>query len=217
PIFSLQIPPNSDAFCIHNVILCFRSGGLLVGVSRLRPTLESLERRMLLAADVLSYHNDLASSGVNANETLLTRSNVNSSSFGKLASLSVTGQVYAQPLVKRNVNITTGSFAGVHDVVFVATEHDQLYAFDAGTLNSADSQSTLGQLLWQRNFLDISNPNNHLPSATTLTAVPQGDVITSDITVEIGITSTPVIDSATSTIYVITKTKETVSGTAHWV
>src|SRR6185436_6222646 len=120
-----------------------------------------------------SYHNDLASSGVNANETLLTRSNVNSSSFGKLASLSVTGQVYAQPLVKRNVNITTGPFAGLRDVVFVATEHNQLYALDAGTLNGADSPSTLGQLLWQRNFLDITNANNHLPGATLLNTVPQ--------------------------------------------
>src|SRR5882672_5450902 len=143
---------------------------------------------MLLAADILSYHNDLASTGVNANETVLTRANVNSSTFGKLASLQVAGQIYAQPLIKRNVTITTGPFAGVHDVIFVATEHDQLYAFDAGTLNGADSPSSLGQLLWQHNFLDLLNTNNHLPSATSLTTVPQTDIISTDITVEIGIT-----------------------------
>ena len=58
---------------------------------------------MLLAADILSYHNELASTGVNSNETVLTRANVNSNAFGKLASLPVAGQIYAQPLIKRNV------------------------------------------------------------------------------------------------------------------
>jgi len=194
----------------------------MVSLFRKRPAhrpsvLEALERRTLLSADVLSYHNDIASTGVNANETILTRSNINQNTFGKLFSYQVAGQVYAQPLIKQNVTITTGPNAGVRDVVFVATEHDQLYTFDAGTLNGANSPGTLGQLLWQHNFLDITNPNNHLPSATTLTTVPQADVISTDITVEIGITSTPVIDAATNTIYVLAKTRETVAGVAHWV
>src|SRR5947207_14266647 len=160
--------------------------------------IQSLERRMLLAADLLTYHNDLASTGQNLNETVLTRANVNSSMFGKLFHFQVQGQVYAQPLVKRNVAITTGPNAGTHDVVFVATEHDQLYAIDAGTLNGADSLATAGQLLWQRNFLDLGNANNHLPGATALTTVPQADVISGDITTEIGITGTPVIDATTN-------------------
>ena len=118
----------------------------------------------MLAADVLNWHNDLASTGQNLAETVLTRANVNASSFGKLFSLPVTGQVYAQPLVKRNVTITAGPNAGVHDVVFVATEHDQLYAFDAA--------AAAPLLLWQRNFLDITVASNHLPNATSLTSVP---------------------------------------------
>ena len=112
----------------------------------------------MLAADVLSYHNDVISTGQNQAETALTRANVNSTTFAKLFTYQVEGQVYAQPLVKRNVNITSGPHAGVHDVVFVATEHDQLYAFDAGTLNGADSPTTLGQLLWHHDFLDLANP-----------------------------------------------------------
>src|SRR6266568_1888091 len=127
-----------------------------------RAIAESLEPRTLLSADVLGYHNDLASTGQNLSETILTRANVNSSTFGKLFSYPVNGQIYAQPLIKRNANITTGPNAGAHDVVFVATEHDQLYAIDAGTLNGANSPATAGQLLWQRNFLDLTDPNNHL-------------------------------------------------------
>src|SRR5581483_7816638 len=113
------------------------------------------------AADVLTWHNDLASTGQNLAETALTRANVNTATFGKLFTLPVQGQVYAQPLVKRGVTITNGPNAGVHDVVFVATQHDQIYAFDA----AADSPV----LLWQRNFLDITVASNHLNGATALT------------------------------------------------
>ena len=178
-------------------------------IVRTRLRCESLEARTV-PANVLTYHNDLASTGVNSNETTLTRANVNSTQFGKIWQAQVTGQVYAEPLVMQNVNITTGSNQGNHDVVFVATEHDQLYAYDA-------ANGTQGVLLWQRNFLDLTNANNHLPNATALTSVPQADVNTSDITVEIGITGTPVIDANAGALYLITKTKETVSGVAHWV
>lgn len=177
-------------------------------IRRTQLALLELESR-LTPADVLTYHNNVASTGVNPAETVLTRANVNPTTFGKLFQVQVRGQVYAQPLVMQNVNITVGANAGVHDVVFVATEHDQLYAFDAA--------APAGVLLWQRDFLDITNANNHLPNATALTTVPQADVNTSDITVEIGITGTPVIDPVTGTLYVIAKTKETVGVTAHWV
>src|SRR2546423_5997777 len=117
---------------------------------------ETLERRVMLAADVLTHHNDLASTGQNLAETVLTRSNVNANAFGKLFTVPVDGQVYAQPLVERNVTITAGSDAGVHDVVFVATEHDGLYAIDAGTLGGADAPGAARHVLWRRSFLDVT-------------------------------------------------------------
>src|SRR5207244_10419186 len=93
--------------------------------------------------------------------------------------------------------------------VFVATQHDQLYAFDAA--------AAAPTLLWQRNFLDIANANNRLPNATALTSVPQAETSSTDISVEIGITGTPVIDASTNTIYLIVKTKEIVGGATHYV
>lgn len=170
---------------------------------RSRLDLVSLESR-LAPANVTTYHNDVQSTGVNNQESMLTRTNVNASTFGKLFQVQVDGQVYAQPLVMQGVNITTGANQGVHDVVFVATQHDTLYAIDA-TNNS-------GIILWQRSFLTTG-----LPGATSITTVPGGDTGSGDITVEIGITGTPVIDTATGTLYVIAKSKETVGGVAHYV
>ena len=96
--------------------------------SRLSTGAELLETRLLLSASVLTYHNDNASDGQNTQETLLTPSNVNSTSFGKVFTTSVDGQAYAQPLFVQGLNIA----GGVHNVLFVATEHDSVYALDAG-------------------------------------------------------------------------------------
>src|SRR5258708_7506366 len=82
--------------------------------------LEVLERRELLSTNVLTYHNDQASTGQNLNETALTPANLNTGTFGRLADVSLDGQVYAQPLYVEKVNITTGPNAGVHNVAFVA-------------------------------------------------------------------------------------------------
>jgi hypothetical protein len=110
------------------------------------PAFEELEVRLSPSVNVLNYHNDNASTGLNSNETQLTPANVQVGSFGKQFTVSLDGQVYAQPLVDTGVtinngrNTTTGS-AGVHDVVFVATENDSLYAIDSEVADN-------GAILW---------------------------------------------------------------------
>lgn len=152
------------------------------------------------------YHNDLASTGVNDDETVLTRANVNSTTFGKVFSVTLDGDVYAQPIVKDNVNITVGPKAGVHDVVFMATQHGSIYAIDG----SAHSSSGVGVVLWKRSLLDTG-----LPGATAVGPVLRADVGSGYA--ETAITGTPTIDPATNTLFVICRTREIVGGVVHYV
>jgi hypothetical protein len=140
------------------------------------------------ATNVLQYHNDLASTAENLNETTLTTSNVNYASFGKQLSTAADGQVYAQPLFESGVSIG----GATHNVAFVATEHDSVYAVDADS----------GSILWQKNYLQTGE--------RTLTT---SDVGTTDITPQIGITGTPVIDATSGTLYFVTKATTAPSGT----
>src|SRR5208337_4969033 len=137
--------------------------------------------------------------GVNSNETILNPANVNATDFGKLFATIVDGQVYAQPLYMESVNITTGANQGTHNVVFIATQHDSLFAIDANT----------GIILWQDALVTPEHGG-------TVTSVPSSAVNSSDISPEIGITATPVIDPSTGTIFVENKTQEVASNGTHF-
>ena len=147
--------------------------------------------------DVLTQHNDNGRTGQNLNETTLTTGNVRSATFGRLFSAPVDGQIYAQPLYKSNVTI----LGATHNVVYVATEGDSVYAFDAD--NPA-------MLLWHASLIDTA----HGATAGETTGDVLGDLdsLCTDLVPQVGITSTPVIDPATGTMYVEAKSKQT-SGT----
>ncbi len=152
--------------------------------------------RLSAQVNITTWQVDLQHTGNNANETILSPGIVSSpGNFGLLFSQTMDGQTYGQPLFMSGVTI-----AGVpHNVVYAATEHCSLYAFDGDNNTGGDANP-----LWHVSLL----PAGTLP-------VPQSVVGSGDIPVELGITTTPVIDPATNTIYVVSKVQRTADTTYH--
>jgi hypothetical protein len=131
-------------------------------------------------AAVLTYHNNDARDGAYIDELILTPTNVNKTKFGKLLSYAVDGQIYAQPLYLPQVNIPG---IGTRDVVYVVTQNNTVYAFDA------DASAAQPTTFWHVNL----GPH-----------VPKGQI--DGVNPFVGILSTPVIDASTNTIYLVAET-----------
>ena len=137
------------------------------------------------ATDVLTYHNDNGRTGQNLNEQILTPANVKTNHFGKLWVLNTDGLVDAQPLYAAGISLP---LKGMHNVLYVATENDSVYAFDADSTN----------LFWHVSMLGTNE-------------VPSDDRNCTQVTPEIGITSTPVIDrqlGSNGTIFIVAMSKD---------
>lgn len=137
------------------------------------------------SAQITTSQYDNARSGANINEKILTPKNVNRNLFGKIGAFKVDGAVYAQPLYVPNLELPG---KGKHNVLYIATEHDSVYAFDANHPGQ--------EPLWHVSFLDPNRPTRPLRAT---------DVQCPFIAPEIGITSTPVIDMRTGTLYVLSR------------
>ena len=145
-------------------------------------------------AGVLTYHNNLLRDGTNSKEYALTTSLVTTATFGKLFSCPADGAIYVQPLWVPRVTIN----GSPHNVIVVATQHDSVYAFDA--------DSSPCTTLWHANLLDSAHGGT--TGETTVPSGATGGLVGSgfgDITPEVGVTGTPVIDASTNTIYLVSK------------
>ncbi|HYL83436.1 MAG TPA: pyrrolo-quinoline quinone [Candidatus Angelobacter sp.] len=143
---------------------------------------------------VLTYHNNLSRDGTNTHEFALTTLNVNTFTFGKLFSCQADGAIYAQPLWVPNLTVAGAS----HNVIIVATQHESLYAFDADAAPCVT--------LWHVSLVDAAHGGTS--GETSVPSAGAGALVGSgygDISPEVGITGTPVIDPATKTLYVVSK------------
>ncbi|HVS92533.1 MAG TPA: PQQ-binding-like beta-propeller repeat protein [Mucilaginibacter sp.] len=138
---------------------------------------------------VLTQHNDNTRAGLNDKENVLNTSNVNSKQFGKLFVLTVDDQVYAQPLVVGNLSIGSGT----HNVVFIATVNNTVYAYDGDS----------GKLYWKQSYTQsgMRAPTSHDMASSWCNPY-------TDFTYDIGIVGTPVIDSAAQTMYFVARSTD---------
>ncbi len=138
------------------------------------------------SADVTTYHYDNLRTGQNTHETILTHAKVNSSTFGRLGAIPVDGHVDAQPLYLSNVAIPG---QGTKNVLYVVTEHDSVYAFDADSVSGSSATT-----LWHSSMLAAGETSSD-------------DRNCGQVSPEIGITSTPVIDRTRNAIYLVAVSK----------
>jgi len=157
------------------------------GVAWATPSVSFTTLSNLSLRSLLTFHYDNTRAGANTNETILTPANVNVNNFGKLFTYNVDGFVFAQALVATNVSVPG---EGVHNILYVVTENDTVYAFDA--------DNYVPTPYWTNSFIN---------AAAGVYPVPGGDA-NGNIYPEIGITATPVIDPTSGTIYVEARTKE---------
>ncbi len=155
----------------------------------------SLPAQTPTAVPVLTWRYDLTHAGQNTDETALNPQNVNVNTFGKLFALPVDSTVYAQPLYVPNIKMSDGQ---VHNVLFVCTENDSIYAFDADSNGGADANP-----IWQTSLLTAAHG-----AGAGATAIPYSKTGSPDVAPTIGITGTPTINPATNTMYVVAATME---------
>src|SRR5580704_16091705 len=146
------------------------------------------------STDVTTYHYDNLRTGQNTHETTLTHANVNSSTFGLLGAFPVDGHVDAQPLYLSGVAIAG---QGTKNVLYVVTEHDSVFAFDADSVSG-----TSATILWHRSMLATGETSSD-------------DRNCGQVTPEIGITSTPVIDRTRNAIYLVAVSKTSSGNYVH--
>lgn len=151
-------------------------------------------------AGVFTYQNNNQRTGLNPSEIALTPSSVNHTTFGKLFTYPIDGYVRNQPLYVANVLIPK---QGYHNLVFVATEHDSVFAFDADGLQTTP--------IWQTSFINPAAGVTTIPSSAFISFC---NYCTQP---EFGITATPVIDPATKTLYVEARTQEVSNGVTSYV
>ena len=146
--------------------------------------------------NITTWQVNLQHTGNNASETILTPGNISvPGNFGLLFSQPLDGQTYGQPLLMSGLSVG----GTTHNIVYVCTEHCSIYAFDADSNIGPNANP-----IWHDNLL---------PAGTV--PVPQSVVGSGDISIELGITTTPVIDPATNTIYIVSKVQRTSDTTCH--